>query len=279
MLRNYVSYAEKCGDEFVSCIRAIEWAGQTSSLRQRRDRLATLRHCAIMLHAEDGRHEVPPVDVFGHERRRRPAPHLYTSEQIELLMDGASHMGPSGSIRPLAYATLFGLLAATGLRVSEALSLRVDDVKDDGLFVNETKFKKSRLVPIHESTRAALDLYMESRKKLSVSDRLLFVSTAGNGIRYRTAIGVFLGLARRIGLRGEPGTRGHRLQDLRHTFAVRSLEQCAGDRKSILRHMTGLSTYLGHAHVSDTYWYLEATPILLQQIAQAGERLYTGDAL
>lgn len=82
---------------------------------------------------------------------------------------------------------------------------------------------------------------------------------------------VFLNLARQVGLRAAPGTLGPRLHDLRHTFAIRSLERCAADRQSVARHIVGLSTYLGHAHVSDTYWYLQATPTLLQQIADAGE--------
>ena len=112
---------------------------------------------------------------------------------------------------------------------------------------------------------------------MATVDQALFVSPAGTGVKYPTVITVFLSLARRLRLRAAPGQRGPRLHDLRHTFAVRSLEQCRADRQSIARHIAGLSTYLGHAHVSDTYWYLQATPTLMQQIARAGETLHTGD--
>ena len=95
---------------------------------------------------------------------------------------------------------------------------------------------------------------------------------------YSTVITTFLSLMRSVGLRDKPGTGGPRIHDLRHTFAVRSLERCAGGAEAVARHATALSTYLGHAHISDTYWYLQATPLLMGQIAQAGENLYRGEA-
>ena len=142
----------------------------------------------------------------------------------------------------------------------------------------ERRSYKDRLVPLHESTRAALNRYVAARAKMPTPDRTLFVSVAGTGVKYSTVIAIFLSLARQLGLRAAPGQRGARLHDLRHTFAVRSLERCAGDAQVIARHMAGLSTYLGHAHVSDTYWYLQATPVLMRRIAQAGEALHTGES-
>jgi integrase len=277
LLKNFVAFAERQGDESISTSRAILWAGQAPSPPQRRNRLSTLRRCALALHAEDARHEVPPAEVFGRGWFKRRAPYLYTPQQIEALIDAARELAPKGSIRPLTYATLLGLLAATGLRVSEALSLTLDDLTADGLLIRATKFKKDRLVPCHESTRAALNRYVAVRAKMATLDRTLFVSPAGTGVKYQTVIAIFLSLARKLRLRAAPGQRGARLHDLRHTFAVRSLERCEGDRQSIARHMAGLSTYLGHAHVSDTYWYLQATPVLMQRIAQAGEALHTGE--
>jgi integrase len=277
LLKNYVAFAEAHGDHFIRTSRAIEWAGQSASAPQRYNRLATVRRCALALHAEHAQHEVPPDDVYGRNWFKRIPPYLYTRQQIAQLIEAARHLKPRGSIRPLTYATLFGLLAATGLRVSEALALAVSDLTTDGLVIRATKFKKDRLVPVHASTRAALERYLTARRQLSCVDHALFVSIAGTAVKYPTVITVFLSLARRIGLRAAPGERGPRLLDLRHTFAVRSLEQCRTDRQSVARHMAGLSTYLGHAHVSDTYWYLQATPALMQQIAHAGEALHRGE--
>ena len=277
LLKNYVAFAEARGDCFIQTSRAVEWAGRGPSAPQRHNRLATVRRCALALHAEHTQHEVPPADVYGRQWFKRVAPHIYTPQQIEQLIEAARELKPRGSIRPLTYATLFGLLAATGLRVSEALALTVNDLTADGLVIRATKFKKDRLVPVHDSTRAALGRYMASRKKVRNTDQALFVSRSGTGVKYPTVIAVFLALARRVGLRPPAGEPGPRLHDLRHTFAVRSLEQCRTDRRSIARHMAGLSTYLGHAHVSDTYWYLQATPALMQQIARAGEALHRGE--
>ncbi len=105
---------------------------------------------------------------------------------------------------------------------------------------------------------------------------VVFVSLKRTALNYSTVVAVFLHLLRHIGLRAGPGHPGPRLHDLRHTFAVRSLEQCGSDPKAIKRHMTALSTYLGHAHISDTYWYLQTTLVLMSQIARAGEALHKG---
>ena len=126
------------------------------------------------------------------------------------------------------YATLFGLLAATGLRISEALAMRLEDVTEDGLIIRQTKFHKSRLVPVHPTTQQALNIYRNVRGANSVRCSL-FVSLWGKRLAYVTVDAIFLRLARSIGLRGEPGQRGARMHDLRHTFAVRSLEQCGHD--------------------------------------------------
>ena len=125
-----------------------------------------------------------------------------------------------------------------------------------------------------ESLTAQNDEYLSVRVRLGTTDSALLVSTAGKPPSYNTAVAIFLRLARSIGLRGKPGRRGPRIHDLRHTFAVRSLEQCRHDREAVARHVVALSTYLGHAHVTDTYWYLHATPILMGQIAEAGEALH-----
>jgi integrase len=111
---------------------------------------------------------------------------------------------------------------------------------------------------------------------VSTADRALFISVGGRSLPYNTVRNVFLQLLDRTGLRGVHRGRDPRIHDLPHSFAVRSLEQCSRDRSGVARHIAALSTYLGHAHVTDTYWYLQATPVLMGQIAEAGEALLVG---
>lgn len=278
LLRSFATFAEAAGDAVVRAGRVLDWAARAPSPAQRRSRLLTVRRFALAMQAEDGRHEVPAADALGRGRCERRTPHIYTPDEIARLLRAAGGMPPAGSIRPLAYATLFGLLAATGLRVSEALALRLDNVTADGLVIRETKFQKSRLVPLHDTAWRALDAYLLARTRLGTLDDAVFVSTAGTALAYSTVVATFLRLARSIGLRGGPGERGPRIHDLRHTFAVRSLERCPHDRDAVARHIVALSTYLGHAHVTDTYWYLEATPSLMERIAETGEALFRAGA-
>jgi integrase len=151
-------------------------------------------------------------------------------------------------------------------------------VTADGLVVRQTKFQKSRLLPLHATARLALDRYLVARRSLTTTDRALFVSVAGQSLPYNTVRRIFLQLLDGTNLRGAYSGRDPRIHDLRHTFAVRSLEQCRHDRAAVARHIVALSTYLGHAHVTDTYWYLQATPVLMGQIAEAGEALLIGGA-
>ncbi|MFW8584136.1 tyrosine-type recombinase/integrase [Rhizobium beringeri] len=238
----------------------------------------TNRHnlCGVVLAAEDLRHQVPSAEALGRNLLKRRIPHIYTPDEISALLQAAARLKPSDTIRPLMYETLFGLLATTGMRISEALALRLEDVTADGLVIRQTKFQKSRLLPLHDTTRDALDKYLLARRRLGTLNSMLFVSAMG-APAYSTVIAVFLRLARSLGLGGEPGAnRPPAFTILRHTFAVRSLDQCQPDHHAVGRHIVALSTYLGHAHVTDTYWYLQATPILLRQIAAAGEALHQG---
>lgn len=276
LLRSFAAFSEVGGDYFICTETVLRWAAQAPSAPQRRNRLLTVRRLAKVLHAEDDRHQIPPDDAFGHRQNRRPNPHVFTSEELATLLRAAANLPPRGSLRPQTYSTLFALIAATGMRISEALALLVDDITDDGLIIRETKFRKSRLLPIHDTTRCGLDLYLAVRYRLATPETAVFVSNQGTSLPYSTVNAVFLNLARSIGLRKGPNHRGPRLHDLRHTFAVRSLERFAGNREAVARHLTALSTYLGHTHVSDTYWYLQATPTLMRNIAALSEAFYTG---
>ncbi|MDG4601434.1 MAG: tyrosine-type recombinase/integrase [Defluviicoccus sp.] len=279
LLRSFVAFAEERGDEYLKVDRVLEWAVRAPSAPQRRCRLDILRRFALEMSAEGGRHEVPPRDAFGRGGFKRRPPHIYRSDEIRRLVDAALALNPAGSIRPLMYATLFGLLVSTGLRISEALNLRLNDVTTDGLLINETKFRKSRLVPIHGSTHQALDRYLLARTKLGHLDGHVFVTTTGRRPSYATVRDTFRILAKTAGLGGQPERRHPRIHDLRHTFAVRSLEACVPDRTSVSRHIAALSTYLGHCNIESTYWYLEATPVLLKQIADATELAHQGGML
>lgn len=278
LLKGFVAFAENHGDTHVVSARALSWAAHAPSPEQRRNRLLTVRRFALALHAEDERHEVPAADALGHARVRRHPPYIYTPQEFGKLLQAAAALKPAGSMRPLTYVTLFALLAATGMRISEALALELDDVKADGLLIRETKFHKSRLLPLHASTQRALGAYLIARGKLGCIDRAVFVSSSGGPLSYNTVNAIFGQLRKSAGLEEVSSGRRPRIHDLRHTFAVRSLEQCRCDRDAIARHTVALSTYLGHAHVTDTYWYLQATPSLMAQIASAGETLLVGGA-
>jgi integrase len=277
-LRGFVAFAEQRGDRYITSARVLAWAAQAPSPEQRRSRLLTVRRFALEMHAENARHQIPAADALGHVIVKRRPPYIYSSDEIVRLLRAAAALQPAGSIRPITYATLFGLLAATGMRIAEALALQLDDVTTDGLVVRETKFQKSRLLPLHATVRQALDTYLIARRKLVVADCALFISVAGQSLPYNTVRNVFLQLLDRTELRDAHAGRDPRIHDLRHTFAVRSLEQCSHDRIAVARHIVALSTYLGHAHVTDTYWYLQATPVLLGQIAAASEALLMGGA-
>lgn len=278
MLNKYAALADERGDEHTLASRIIEWSSAAPSSLGSRERLRVARAFAVSMHAEDNRNEIPPRDMFGRGKRPRPRPHILSTADIAQIMDAALSVPPVASITPYTYHHLFGLLGATGLRVSEAVALCDGDVTPDGLVIRETKFHKSRLVPIHESTRSALADYLMLRRRIGGQSPHIFVLSTGEPPDHATVSRTFIRLARQLGLRGPVGESGPRLHDLRHSFAIRSLEQCGGDRAAINRHMLALSTYLGHACLSDTYWYLEATPVLVRQIAQATEAFRKGGA-
>ncbi len=272
LLRDFARYAGVRGERFVRAATALEWAAQGPTAGTCHGRLDVVRRFARLIRAEDPRHEVPPLGTFGPRPPRRK-PHIFSPREIAALLEAAAGLGPRNSLRPTTYATMLGLIAATGLRISEALALRLDSVTADGLVIRETKFRKSRLVPLHPTTSRVLDSYLVARSQHAGDDDAVFLSEWGTGLCYPTVISTFLALVRGIGLHPGPGKPGPRIHDLRHTFAVRSLEQCVGNRQAVARHMLALSTYLGHAHLADTYWYLQATPKLLADVAEQSEAL------
>ena len=278
ILQLFADYAGSFGDRHVSIERIYDWCRSASSQNVARTRFDVVRRFCLYAYAEDRGHQVPPASVFGRGKRPRPTPHIIEPEQLRAIMQAALDLPPKGKISPHTYHYLFGLLATTGLRISEALALQRSDVGDDGLVIRNGKFGKQRLVPLQSSTQEALDSYLTTRKKLGAVGDDLFVTTTGRAPHQTVVHIVFVRLARKLGFRGPTGTPGIRVHDLRHTFAVRSLESCPRDREAIAHHMAALSVYLGHVDVASTYWYLEATPVLLRDIAAAGEQLFLGGA-
>jgi integrase len=169
LLRGFVRFAEERGDRYITSARVLAWAAGAPSPEHRRTRLLTVRRFALALHAENARHQIPQADALGRATSKRRPPYIYRSDEIVRLLRTAAALEPPGSIRPILYMTLLGLIAATGMRIAEALALQLDDVTADGLVIRETKFQKSRLLPLHATVRQALDRYLIDRRKVSLS--------------------------------------------------------------------------------------------------------------
>ena len=266
ILRSFARFASERGEIHIRTASVMEW---TSQIKEPRYRLEPVVPFARYLHAEDEQHEVPPSQLFGRSPPRR-IPFIFSQDELNRLLQAATRLGPVGSLRPHTYATLFALLAVSGLRISEALNLRFDDVTADGLLIRKTKFQKSRLVPLHETAIAGLERYLERRNRIAATVDHVFVSLPGRRLSHSATLGAFSELRKTTGLdRGRGGGRRLRIHDLRFTFAVRALESCPEGRDNVGRHMLALSTYMGHTHFRYTYWYLQATPHLMLDIAEA----------
>ncbi len=212
-----------------------------------------------------------PRAFFGPPHRRL-VPHIYTEPEIVALLQATYDLLPTDGLRPMTYRTLFGLLAATGLRISEALHLQAQDVDlvHGILTVRQTKFRKSRLVPLHSTTVVALKRYIEAQRRQLVGQKTdaFFVSDRGKPLPKRTVHGTFQKLRTRLGWIARGGQAAPRIHDLRHTFICRSLLDCY-HRNQLPDHIVDtLSTYVGHAKATDTYWYVSATPELMAVAAQ-----------
>jgi integrase/recombinase XerD len=269
------NFATARGDIRVLSTTAVEWAALASSENQRANRLKVLIRFARFARAEDSGHEIPPDNIFCSQCNRR-TPYIFTDEEVKQLILHAARLGPPGSLRPDTYSTLFGLLASTGLRISEALSLRFQDITAEGLVIRETKFRKSRLVWLHETVVVALQNYLLRRGKFANSADHLFVSRRGGKLCYAIAAETFQEVLKAAGIQARPGGPKPRLHDFRHRFAVKALEASPDTRDRITRHMLALSTYMGHARLESTYWYLESTPQLMADIADLCESFTLG---
>jgi len=288
MLRSFARFADAAGHRGPLTVEiALRWSRlpeQAARLYQAR-RLEVVRTLARYLAAREPGTEVPPRGLLGPAHARRPA-FTYSQADIAALVAAARTLPPADGLRPHTYATLIGLLACTGLRISEALALRADDFDGPAgvLTVRQTKFHKSRLVPLHRSALEPLQAYARDRDRRHPrqGDRPFFVSAAGTALPYGTVRHTFHALLRQAlpGVRPTGRVRP-RLHDLRHTFACRCLLGWYRDGTDIHRAIDRLSAYLGHAKVTDTYWYLTGVPELFALAAARFEQhapLLPGDS-
>lgn len=267
-LRNFATFLEQKAAPFVTTELAMEWAMQPAD-HQPSDwaqRLSFVRVFARHWQATDPRTEIPPTGLLPF-RPQRARPHLYSEEEIQNLLAAALELSPREGLRPWTYHCLFGLLAVGGLRISEALKLERPDVdlSEGILTIRQAKFGKTRLVPLHASTGGVLANYVRHRDRLlrSASSPCFFLNDHGRRLEISAVHRTFYDVSRQIGLRGPEAHKGPRLHDFRHRFAVHTLVEWYRSNEDIEQRLPVLSTFLGHGHVADTYWYLSVEPELM----------------
>ena len=282
VLTEFVTFLEQHRAAHISARLALTWAQHPTTVQPAEwtRRLSVVRAFARYRRATDPRTEIPPEGWLPY-RPQRARPYLYSAAEIRALLRAALALPNRGGLRPWTYHCLLGLLSFAGLRLGEARNLELQDVDLQAgvLTIRNSKFGKSRLVPLHASTRRVLADYLARRHRLWGSRpaaSYVFLSTRGNqwdgGEIHRT----FYALSRQIGLRGETASHGLRLHDLRHRFAVLTLlrwYRCGADAE---RRLPLLSAYLGHVHVRDTFWYLSAWPELMHEAMARLERRWEG---
>lgn len=274
-LPKFADFLAKRRARHLTTALALEWATQHAHHQPHTwaSRLSRVRGLAHYLSAMDPVTEIPPLGLLPY-RAPRAHPYFYSDEEIRRLLRAAKSLPSRHSLQPSTYHCFLGLLVVTGLRLSEALNLRIGDVdwSENILTIRDTKFGKTRLVPLHPSTRKVLAAYAKRRDRLFTTgaETHFFLNRNGNRLDKGQVHRTFYALSRRIGLRSPSASRGPRLHDFRHRFAIETLLRWYRKGKDPKRCLPILATYLGHAHVTDTYWYLTGTPKLL---GAAGKRL------
>jgi integrase/recombinase XerD len=280
-LREFLLFLRQKRASYVSVNLALEWA--TRDLNHKpgewASRLSIVRGFTRHWSATDALTEIPPLGLLPY-RPQRARPYIYSQLEIQKLLKAAKNRPSIDPLRPWTYYCLFGLLAVAGLRISEALNLQTGDMdwSEGILTINKTKFGKSRLVPLHASTCKVLADYVKRRNRRfgARSDGPFLLNKNGNHLDKGEVHRTFYSLSHEIGLRAVGASRGPRLHDFRHRFAVETLLRWYRAGEDPKRRLPVLSTYLGHAHVTDTYWYLTGTPELLGAAAQRMEKRWEG---
>jgi integrase/recombinase XerD len=275
LLRSFASFADGQGCGTLTSDLAISWAKDRSRSNHPftwAGRLVVLKPFAAYMKRLEPATEFPATPIFG-KSRRRLTPHIYTADEILDLLAAARALKPQGELRSATFETLIGLIAATGLRISEAINLRCCDVdiKAWRATVCMTKFHKSRYVPFHQSVAEALGAYLCVRGRFVRREEVqaFFTVAGGQRLNKRTVHNVFQRLRAAAGITPRGSYPHVRIHDLRHTFICRRLERWQADGCDIDNAIAALSTYVGHVKVSDTYWYMTGIPHLM---ATAGSR-------
>ncbi|HEU0201713.1 MAG TPA: tyrosine-type recombinase/integrase [Burkholderiaceae bacterium] len=267
-LADFATFMEQHETDRITTHLALAWAQAPQTVKPAvwATRLRFVRGFARHHIAVDPRTEIPPADLLPH-RPKRACPYLYSQDEVQQLLECALNLAPQTGLRPWTYHCLLGLLAVAGLRLGEVFRLRRDDVdlNEGVLTVRGTKFGKSRLVPVDPSTCEVLARYRERRDRFRAGRRSDFflINERGNHLDAGEVHRTFYVLSRQVGLRGPSASHGPRLHDFRHRFAVETLRRWYRNGEDINRRMLVLSTYLGHVHIDDTYWYLSAHPELM----------------
>lgn len=274
LLHNFAQYADSSGHRGpLTTELAVTWAklptdGAPVYWARRLDQIRRFARYQIMYEPTT---EVPPSGFLG-STKMRMKPHIYTDEEFATLIGGANKLTLAGGLRPRTYVTLFSLLACTGLRIAEALKLTRDDVDliQGVLTVRETKFHKSRLVPLHRSATEALREYVRFRdgRYPAPQSKAFFLTDNGTALTYRAVEGTFQRLRRRLGW----GNKAPRIYDLRHSFICRRLLTWYKENADVHHAIYALSTYVGHVKVTHTYWYVTGIPELLAVVSQRFEQ-------
>lgn len=281
-LQDFVSFLERKRRTHISSRLALQWAQRPTAAQPAHwaQRLAFVRGFARYRSATDPKTEIPPLDLLAFHPKRARA-YLYTEHEVLLLLKASLNLSPTDALRRWTYHALLGLLVVSGMRISEALSLRLSDLDLENavLTVRGTKFGKSRLVPLHSTTQRVLLAYKLRRDKYlkgrAASD-FFFVSKRGNRLDGAEVRRTFYALSRQTGLRGPSASHGPRLHDFRHRFAVQTLVNWYRSGEDVERRLPILSTYLGHVHVADTYWYLTTCPELMGLAVERLQRHWGG---
>lgn len=267
-LPQFVAWLDAAGITTITVEATLAWVRLSKGTQPvtYSHRLGAVRGFARYLQTIDPATEIPPTGIFG--KQQRYTPYVYSDEEVTRLLHAARQLRPP--LRAATYETLFGLLAASGLRVGEALRLTREEVDlTSGMVkIRHTKFDRDRLVPLHPSTTDTLGDYTACRDRLSASDRAstFFVSSAGTALGYKPVHAAFLTLLASAGFPTATGSRP-RIHDLRHSFAVNTLIGWQRDGVDVASRLPVLSTYLGHVSPASTYWYLSAVPELMQLAA------------
>ena len=269
-LFDFVSFLEAKGAPCITAALALEWSKQPESALPSlyAQRLSMVRQFAKHLSAFDPRTEIPS-NLLPH-RPMRAKPYIYSEDEVRRILVEASRL-PGSDLKRQSYYCILGLLSVTGLRISEALNLRKMhvDLSEGVLTIKKTKFGKSRLVPLHDSTRQVLSEYLELRDKIAgetSEDDYFFVSERGKKLVQCTVNSNFNSMLQRIGLRSSAAKRGPRLHDFRHRFAITTLLNWYHQGQNLEQRLPILCTFLGHANIDCTYWYMTACPELMGSV-------------